>query len=102
MSDAVTIAVPMPIFERLTTVLERMERSFTLLNTGTGNATDALLKIGDVATWLKKSERDVQRLVKAGKLKKVPNLGRRTTRFRLADVERLTADKDAQHGRRRL
>lgn len=48
------------------------------------------------------SVRKVERLVKAGKLKKVPNLGGRTVRFRPVDVDRFIADKENRPGRRQL
>jgi len=103
MSTAATaIEVLAPQLERLTAVLERLA---TQLDAGTQRAvrlSEALLNVGEVAERLQKSERDVQRLVKAGRLKKVPGLGSRTTRFRPADVERLLADKEQQPGRRRL
>lgn len=64
----------------------------------------ALLTKKQVAARIggKCSERKVERLVAAGKLKKVPNLGRRTVRFRPVDVERFLQDKDDRPGRRQL
>jgi excisionase family DNA binding protein len=102
MSLTDAIALPLPLVERLTGVLEKLSTQLEAGAAKAANLGDALLTFGEVAQRLQKSERDVQRLVKAGKLKKVPNLGNRTTRFRPADVERLVADRENQPGRRRL
>ena len=48
------------------------------------------------------SVRKVERLTKAGALKKVPGLGARTVRYRPVDVERFMADKENRPGRRQL
>ena len=65
-------------------------------------ATDGLLSIDQVAAMLAQSRRSVERLVEAGRLRKVSGLGARTTRFRRADVERVLAARDELPGRRRL
>jgi excisionase family DNA binding protein len=102
MSDSPTIAVPAPLFERMVSVLERLDAQLKGAVKATDSAAAALLTLREVAERLQKSERDVQRLVKAGKLKRVADLGKRTTRFRPADVDRFLADKETQPGRRRL
>lgn len=61
-----------------------------------------LLTKPQVAARLGKSPREVERLVKRGKLRKVPDLGR-AARFRPADVDKLVATPEAREvGRRRL
>lgn len=82
-------------------LMSRLDRIETLLATRKASP-GGLLKTEDVAARLKRSRRYVERLVKAGRLKKVPNLGARTTRFRAVDVERLIAERDNQVGRRNL
>lgn len=62
---------------------------------------ERLLTVNDVATQLRRSRKYVERLMKEGKLKKVPDLGARTTRFRPADVARLLG-ADVRPGRRQL
>lgn len=102
MSATDTVAVPMPVLERLTGVLERLAAVMDGSETKARALRDALLTVGEVAVRLQKSRRDVERMVKAGKLKKVQGMGRRTTRFRPADVDRLTADKENKPGACRL
>lgn len=99
------IVVSAPVLERFVSVLERLERR--LGETGNEgramrNEQSALLTVYDVATRLGKSTRDVYRMMRAGKLRKVPGLGGRTTRFRPADVDRLLAAGEPVMGRRRL
>ena len=94
-----TMPVPVTLVERLANVLERIESRLAPQESA---APGGLLKIEDVAARLRRSRRYVERLVKKGSLKKVPNLGPRTTRFRAADVERLMADREDRPGRRRL
>lgn len=94
-----SVSLPASVLERLTGVLERIEKR---LGHDASPGTNGLLTITEVADRLQKSRRDVERLVRAGTLKKVPNLGKRTTRFRPADVDRMLADQAEQPGRRRL
>lgn len=94
LEDGLTITMPAAAAERLIAALERLA--------GTGEDPGGLLTTAQVAERLRKSPRDVQRMVKKGKLRKVPNLGSRTTRFRQADVARLMTEPDDKAGRRRL
>lgn len=88
------------VLERIVEVLDRLERRLPVEPAASMHG--GLLTVEEVARRLGKSPRDVYRLVRRGGLKKVPNLGARTTRFRPADVERLLADLEGQPGRRRL
>jgi excisionase family DNA binding protein len=88
------------ILLRLTRVLEKIETHFS-----NGRVSgEGLLTKSQVAVLLggKTSVRKVERLVKAGKLRSVPNLGKRTVRFRPADVERFVSRGEERPGRRKL
>jgi Helix-turn-helix domain len=100
MGDAATIEMPVPVLERLVLVLERLECRAV----GQVPAADGLLTKQQVAARLggRCSVRRAERLVAAGKLKPVTGLGKRTVRFRPADVDRFIADEDRPIGRRRL
>ena len=102
MSDASNVTLPASVVERLTGALERLEKAFSSAAGASSALSSGLMTITEVAARLRKSRRDVERMVADGKLKKVPGLGKRTTRFRPADVERLTADKEKRPGRRQL
>ena len=90
-AEGMLISVPSSVLERLAGVLERIE---TRLAPEKATPAGGLLTKAQVAARLggKSSIRQVERLVKAGKLKKVPGLGARTARFRAADVERFLAE----------
>jgi len=94
-----TVGLIAALLDRLVGAVERIEA-----RAGISDSDDGLLTKQQVAKRLggNSSVRKVERLVKAGRLKKVPGLGARTVRFRLADVERLTADKENTVGRCRL
>ncbi len=83
-------------------IKERLARIETLLLGRGVPSGDGLLTIVEVAARLGKSRRSVERLVKLGKLRKVPNLGRRTTRFRAVTIERFLCAGEDEPGRRRL
>lgn len=86
------------LLSRLTGVLERLEAKLCAEFAVADEC--GLLTTAQVAKRLGKSVRDVQRLVKRGKLRKVANLGR-SARFRAVDVEKMLAGDDLP-GRRRL
>ena len=99
MIDEAIIAMPASMLERLLGVLDRLDARLG----GAASPADALLTKHQVADFLGgASIRKVERLVKSGKLKAVPNLGKRMVRFRACDVERLLVDRDERPGRRRL
>lgn len=97
------INVPVPVLERLVATLERLTSRLDDPSAPAASP-DGLLTKAQVAARLggKSSIRKVERLMKAGRLRKVAGLGARTTRFRPADVDRLLADDEARLGRRRL
>ena len=103
---SLTVEIPASLLERFVRAVERLEATAGIAaeNAITAAATAGLLTKQQVAARLggKTSVRKIERLMKAGKLRKVPGLGARTVRFRPADVERLLADQQTPIGRRRL
>lgn len=100
-----TVALPVSLVERLIVAVERLDARLAHEAAGAAPECDGLLTKQQVAARLggKCSVRKVERLVRAGKLKKVPGLGRRTVRFTEVDVAALIAGgKQHLPGARRL